>query len=320
MKPQLLINHRMKNLCDSLESARGNRASPWKRGLAKSFMLAFAFMGLANPALHSQDVVVPNDLAESDGNTAFTTPEGTVNGLRFMDMYDASQFQALARPAYLTGFSLRPDEVPGASGPRTIRARIYVSTTRRSLADFSTQFSENLGADNTLVFDGTLVVRTDNLPGPGNTRQFDYAWTFTTPFLYDPSVGNLVVDVQILQSSGSATRLDGVLGSEVSRQLSAPGSATATSGQFSGGGNVTRFSFEPAHAVSVRASEVEVCWESLPEATYRVEWRSEVSPGDWKPLVDCIRSTGTMTCVRDSVTAGQGRRFYRVVRAACAPQ
>jgi hypothetical protein len=43
-----------------------------------------------------------------------------------------------------------------------------------------------------LVFDGTANVTTGNLPGPGNTRQFDVVFPFTTPFLYDPATGNLI--------------------------------------------------------------------------------------------------------------------------------
>ena len=50
--------------------------------------------------------------------------------------------------------------------------RIYASTTSRSVAGLSTAFAENLGTNNTLVFDGTVILRTGNLPGSGNTREF----------------------------------------------------------------------------------------------------------------------------------------------------
>lgn len=287
--------------------------------IATAMLLGLATLGWGSPALHAQDIIVPNEFAEVDGPSANTTPDGTVNGLRFMNIYDASQFAALTQPAFLTGYTLRPDQVAGPSGPRTIRAKIYASTTHRPLAEFSTQFDDNIGPDNTLVFDGTLVVSTENQPGPGNTREFDYAWPFTTPYLYDPTAGNLVVDVQILQSSGAATRIDGMDGSPVARQLSAPGSPTAATGQFFGA-PVTRLSFAPALPITIRTSQVEVCWESVPDATYRVEWRSEVSPGDWSPVVECVRSTGSTTCVQDAVAPGEPRRFYRVVRVDCEPQ
>jgi hypothetical protein len=40
------------------------------------------------------------------------------------------------------------------SGPRSLTLQIYASTTSRSVAGLSTTFAENLGANNTLVFDG----------------------------------------------------------------------------------------------------------------------------------------------------------------------
>src|SRR4029079_14586760 len=119
--------------------------------------------------LRAQVVVVPNSLAANDGNTALTAPTGGPSSLREMRIYDAAQFGDLSGPSFLTQFAWRPDTTPGPSGPRTLTLQIYASTTRRSVAGLSTTFAENLGADNTLVFSGTLIWETGNLPGPGNT-------------------------------------------------------------------------------------------------------------------------------------------------------
>ncbi len=73
--------------------------------------------------------------------------------------------------------------------------QIHASTTNRSATGLSTTFAENLGTNNTLVFSGPLTWTTANLPGLGNTRQFDYVFPFTTPFLYDPAAGNLLLDI-----------------------------------------------------------------------------------------------------------------------------
>jgi hypothetical protein len=59
--------------------------------------------------LQGQEIVVPNELAEIDGNTYSDSPSGMVTGLRVMHIYDASEFQALTKPSYLTGFAVRPD-------------------------------------------------------------------------------------------------------------------------------------------------------------------------------------------------------------------
>ena len=101
-----------------------------------------------------------------------------------MTIYDASQFQALSGPCYLTGFAFRPDAIPGPSGPRTGIWKIFASTTSRSVAQLRTTLDDNLGTDNTLVFSGVFSETTANVPGPGNTRQFNNEFSFTTPFLY----------------------------------------------------------------------------------------------------------------------------------------
>ena len=67
-----------------------------------------------------------------------------------------------------------PTQFPVPQARARVTLRIYASTTSRSVAGLSTTFAENLGTNNTLVFDGTVIVTTGNLPGPGNTRQFDY--------------------------------------------------------------------------------------------------------------------------------------------------
>src|SRR4030095_3055973 len=139
------------------------------RGVGFAFLLA-AFVGsCATTELRAQVIVVPNTLATNDGNSFNTTPDGP-GSLRDLNFYDASQFGALSGPSFLTQFAYRPDTIPGPSGPRTFTLRIYASTTSRSLAGLSTTFAENLGTNNTLVFDGTVNLKRGNLPGPGDPR------------------------------------------------------------------------------------------------------------------------------------------------------
>ena len=195
--------------------------------------------------------------------------------------------------------------------------RIYASTTSRSVAGLSTTFAENLGTNNTLVFDGTVNLTTGNLPGPGNTRQFDYVFPFTTPFLYDPAAGNLVLDLQIV-ASGSAVTFDTVSGDPAIGRVFSFGSSTASTGMllFS---HVTQFTFEPPPLVTIRASQVEVCWNSISNLTYQVQYRSDLTTNLWTSLVNCVRSTGPMSCIYDPIVVGQPQRFYRVALTNCVP-
>lgn len=288
------------------------------RRLGFAFLLA-AFLGsCVTTELRAQVIVVPNALATSDGNSSGITPTGGPTSVRENFVFDASQFGVLSGPTFLTQFAWRPDMIPGPSGPRTVTLRIYASTTTRSVAGLSTTFAENIGADNTLVFSGTLNWATGNLPGPGNTRQFDVVFPFTTPFLYDPAAGNLLFDIQF-SGNGQAIKLDIVTGNELSRKVVNTSSSNATTGSFGSPAQVTQFTFQPPPLVTIRASQVEVCWNSISNLTYQVQYRSELTTNVWTSLVDCVRSTGSTSCIFDPVVVGQPQRFYRVVTTNCVP-
>src|SRR6185369_12623205 len=133
------------------------------RGVGFVFLIA-VFLGLCvTTELHAQVVVVPNSLATNDGNGTDTSTAGPAS-VRWLHIHDASQFGALSGPSFLTKFALRPDTILGESGPRSLTLRIYASTTSRSVAGLSTTFAQNLGTNNTLVFDGTVNLTTGNLP------------------------------------------------------------------------------------------------------------------------------------------------------------
>jgi hypothetical protein len=288
-----------------------------KRRVSFAFILACALGSCVNTELRAQVVAVPNEMATIDGNSSITAPAGSGTGLRYMQIFDASQFGALSGPSVLTQLALRPDTTPGPS--RTLTYRVYASTTSRSVAEMSTTFADNLGTDNTLVFDGTFTQTTENLPGPGDTRQFDILYPFTTPFLYDPGAGNLLLDFQFASGTQEgASEWDAVTENPTTRGIIG-GSPTARTGVVIAA-NVTQFTFQPPPLVTIRTSQVEVCWNSKSNQTYQVQYRSALTTNFWTSLVDCIRSTNSTTCVSDPVVMGQPQRFYRVVLTNCVPQ
>ena len=75
----------------------------------------------------------------------------------------------------------------------------------------------------------------------------------------------------------------------------------------------------PKPVMSLRVSEVEVCWTSETNTTYRVDYRSELTTNAWVTLRWCVASTGSETCVTDKVVKSEPRRFYRVVATNCVP-
>jgi hypothetical protein len=264
------------------------------RGVGSAFVLA-AFLGsCVTTELRAQVIVVPNAQATNDGNASATTPTGAAL-VRAMRIFDASQFAALSGPSFLTQFAWRPDRILGQSGPHSVNLRIYASTTTRSVAGLSMTFADNLGADNTLVFNGTLNWATGNLPGPGNTRQFDIVFPCTTPFLYDPAAGNLLLDTQLSDNGQSQSiTIDTVVGNPTAREIVNTTSSTALSAEFVAPFvQVTQFTFEPPPLLTIRSSQVEVCWNSISNLTYQVQYRSDLTTNLWTSLGDCIRSTNS---------------------------
>ncbi len=80
--------------------------------------------------------------------------------------------------------------------------------------------------------------------------------------------------------------------------------------------NVVAIPFTPVPppVASIRVSEVEVCWPSIFDRRYRVEFRSTLT-GNWTALGDPVTGNGSTNCITDKVSPGEPRRFYRVVNA-----
>jgi hypothetical protein len=72
------------------------------------------------------------------------------------------------------------------------------SATEMGANELSPTYASNVGANNEVVYTGPLTLTTTdtNVPG-GTTKVFDYNVTLQDAFTYDPSQGNLLLDVNI---------------------------------------------------------------------------------------------------------------------------
>ncbi|MBI3416565.1 MAG: hypothetical protein HY043_14815, partial [Verrucomicrobia bacterium] len=136
-------------------------------------------------------LVLPPGHDSTPGNNASGT---LLAPIRLQNLYHASLFPAA--PIQITRLSFRANEqgTPPFSG-QIPHLQVYLSSTTTAPDAMSTTFAANTGLDNTLVFDGPLVINSAGAPG-ATAGAFDISIPLSTPFVYFPSLGNLLVEIQ----------------------------------------------------------------------------------------------------------------------------
>lgn len=69
----------------------------------------------------------------------------------------------------------------------------------------------------------------------------------------------------------------------------------------------------PPPPVSIRASQVEVCWPSVSNVAYQVQYSSALTTNTWVRLFNAVVAKGTQSCITDNVVPGSPARIYRIV-------
>lgn len=168
---------------------------------------------LAAPAFAQLTAVAPNGYAAIQGNTnnAYPWNQGSTS-THVQFVYDSSHFtlQGINGPVLINRLRYRPAATVGSwAGGSWPNVRIDLATCPVDFLAVSGTYAANLGPDVTTVHQGQVVV----LPGSGTSPT---AWhidiPLTTPFLYDPTSGDLTVDIQLDGTgwSGSSTQADHV--------------------------------------------------------------------------------------------------------------
>jgi hypothetical protein len=129
--------------------------------------------------------------------------------LRYQNVYGAAQFPA--GWMLIRELRFRPCPDMGAFSTTISNIQINLSTTAAQPDALNTVFSNNVGADSTTVFQGTLAISSSST---GTPKNFDIVVPLTQPFLYNPAAGNLLLEVRnftgapignIADHAGSAT-------------------------------------------------------------------------------------------------------------------
>ncbi|WP_341532348.1 PEP-CTERM sorting domain-containing protein (plasmid) [Nostoc sp. UHCC 0302] len=214
--------------------------------VASSAIVALAAGGVAQAA-----IIVPNELEATEGNVNNGWPFSLDFQGRYQQIFDADEFASLSEPQLISQIAFRPDSDSlnnGTAFSSTLSSIVInLSTTRSTPNNFSNTFADNVGVDNITVFTGALSLSSANQGPVSGPKNFDIVINLQNPFLYDPTKGNLLLDVKNF-AGGNTTQFDAIQSfnrDSVERQLSFdPNSATAISQFQDGIGLVTKFTFK----------------------------------------------------------------------------
>ena len=200
---------------------------------------------LASTLASANTLVVPNAQATTAGNA----PQGLNSrpSFEFQEDFGRGQFLWVGSPLLVTQIAFRA--APGA-GPIDVTVgtfSIYLSTspyypnTINGHQLITSNYGANKGPDNRLVLSGGpgTFFSSPGCATPGPCA-FDMIFNLTTPFLYDPTKGTLLMDTHFTGWTGSGF-LDG-------EGFSSPGGSVASVGasdQVNLDGPIVQFGFTP---------------------------------------------------------------------------
>jgi hypothetical protein len=150
-------------------------------------ILGVATLGLAllAPPAPAQTVLFDAGVESNNGH-----PFGREDA-RYQQVYAGNRFTTAV---FVTAITIFADE-RNASGFFGADYRLRLATTKAAVGGLSTVWDANLGADVATVFSGFLS-------GPVATA---YTFALSSPFWFDPTRGNLLLDVTASNQSGSTT-------------------------------------------------------------------------------------------------------------------
>ena len=170
-------------------------------------------------------LVVPANLANVEGPGSSGDLTAAV---REQDVYGASYFPT--QTIVITGIRFRPDAPTGLAFSNTIsNIKFSLSSTTNAPYQLSSIFANNIGTNVTTVFSGSLPLSSQYAGPAGGPKAFDMVVNFTTPFVYNPSSGNLLLDIQDFSGEATTFTDGGSSSSEMASRVSEPG-GNATSG------------------------------------------------------------------------------------------
>ncbi len=211
--------------------------------------VTFIVLGAVNAA-QAEILTVPSNLSSIEGNANNVLPFSLVG--RNQQVFAASEFAFLSEPALITKISFRTDasfilgRPPSPFSSEISDIQLALSTTNAAVDRLSGTFANNIGSDETIVYRGALSLSTAFAGGATAPKPFDVSINLQSPFLYDPNLGNLLLDVRNFSGGGIfALDAQNEIGDSVSRRFSVNNANSPTAFGDDSIGLVTQFTITP---------------------------------------------------------------------------
>jgi hypothetical protein len=172
------------------------------------FGLLFLALGLPGKSFASTLVPILNTETEGSRNNGIPFNGRWGTSQRYQQIWDSSLFGT--DPLQINSISFRLDGTHGtefelASFPGSL---VYLSTSSLNSLTLGTDFAANHGADKTLIdWDITM----SGIGGTGGPNPFGATLSLETPFVYDPSIGALLLEI-ILPVVPVTSQFDAIAG------------------------------------------------------------------------------------------------------------
>jgi hypothetical protein len=158
-------------------------------------LLCLVAIGEANQGASGEviKIITPSSATDAEGNSMVTPNR---NSIRIQFLIPASDFAGLPPThRYIVGLNFRSDRTQTQSLDYSWpHEQMWMSTT--SLDSLTTEFDANHGPDKTLVFDGAVSYPLPGTGPAGGPRDIADGQRLQSPFFYDPSMGNLLIEQQ----------------------------------------------------------------------------------------------------------------------------
>jgi hypothetical protein len=217
----------------------------------------------------------------------------------------------------------RGDATNGTSvGVNLPSLQLNLSTTSRGVDQLSPVFADNVGADDRVVFAGGL--QTSIIGGTGTDPETFSFWIhLTNLFFYDPTVGNLLLDLRLYRGNTNTNieaRLDAWNRTNDSVSRVWRGDVNASTGLVETIGLPTQLFFWPNPKLTVQedTNSVVLTWPANPPSLAQLQTILQTSvnlapPTQWEAVTNGIVTSNLVNTYTIPLGSAGAAAYFRLV-------